>query len=122
MLSSSKVHALLSSLYKSASVMGPGQSVCYLYPQDLGTADSLYCCVTDEEWCVTGLAPPEVDDDLLGFVDGHVVFHLLSVSLSSQIGPTIVVSSADFTMWLSVVQAQQLRVIKVNSRGLRKKP
>ena len=49
--------------------MGPGQSVCYLHPQELGAADSLYCCVVDEEWCVTGLAP------LLGFVSvqGQVV-------------------------------------------------
>ena len=37
--------------------------------QELGAADSLHCYVVDEEWCTTGLAPPEFDNDLLGFVD-----------------------------------------------------
>ena len=63
--------------------------------QDLGAADSLHCCVVDEEWCVIGLAPPGVDDDLLGFVDvqGQVVGfapvhwmpHLISPHLIYQI-------------------------------------
>ena len=83
------MHALPGSLYKSFDVMGSGQSVCYLYLQELGASDSLYCCVVDEEWCMTGLAPPERNDDLLSFVNirGHIVgftpdhqmSHLLSV-------------------------------------------
>ena len=134
MLSSMKVLALLSSLYKSSGVMGPVQSVCYLYPKDCGTADSLYCCVIDEEWCVSGLASPEVDDDVLGFVDiqGQVVglapihwmFHLLSVGL--------VVVITDMDHYCCVIcklhngvicgPGTTVGVIRVNSRGPRKQP
>lgn len=81
-------------------------------------ADSLHCCVFDEVWRVTGLAPPEVNSDLLVFfyVQGQVVglapvlqmFHLplWAVSLSTWLRPTTVVTSANFTMWLVVDLAQ----------------
>lgn len=62
-----KVHALLGLLYKSSNVMGLGQFVCYLHPQELDAFDYLHCFVVDKEWSVTGLASPEVNDDFLGF-------------------------------------------------------
>ena len=64
-----KVHALLSSLYQSSSWMGQDQGVCNLHPQELGAVDSLHCCVVNEECCVDGLVPPEVNNDLLSFVN-----------------------------------------------------
>ena len=59
----------MSALHQNSGVMGLGQSVFNLHPQELGAADSLHCCVVDERWCVTGLALPEVKDDLFGFLD-----------------------------------------------------
>ena len=95
---------------------GPGQSVCY-HPQELGAADSLHCYVVNEEWCVTGLTPPKVDDDLLGFVDiqgqvvgfapVHQMFHLLFVGSIVVLTDKAHYCHANFTIWLLVDLAQQ---------------
>lgn len=57
------------------SAYDTGQSVSFLHHQEICAADYRYCFVVDKEWCVTGQAPPVIDDDLIGFVNtqGQVV-------------------------------------------------
>ena len=130
-----KVHALLSSPYKSSGVMGPGPSFCYLRPQELDAADSLHCCVVDEGWCVT---PPEVDDDLLGFVDIqgqvfgfaplHRMLHLLFVGHDTILKDVVhycqvirklhngVSSGPGTAVWVFSVNSSGLRMSRCSGR------
>ena len=87
---SQEVQKLLCLLDQCCSVHRPGEVVCDVHPQQLGTADHLHSHVVDEKWSMAGLLLPEVNNDLFGFVHiqdqvifdtpGHQLLHLLPVS------------------------------------------
>ena len=71
-----QVQRLLCLLDQCRSVHRPGEVVCDVHPQELGTGDHLHSRVVDEKWSVAGLLLPEVDNDLFCFVhvQGQVDF------------------------------------------------
>ncbi|KAK5600696.1 hypothetical protein CRENBAI_012194 [Crenichthys baileyi] len=52
--------------------MEPGQGVHYLLHQELSGADLLHTCVVDDWRSLTGLVPPEVNDESLGLLTFRV--------------------------------------------------
>lgn len=61
-----EVQTLLSPFNYWSCIKWSVQAVSYLYPQKLDAFDYLHSTVVKDEWGMTGLFFPEVDDNLLG--------------------------------------------------------